>query len=183
MAISGRTAKTEQGASPHPVHSTEIIRLKRDISENPPFKDAGDFAAPVRVLPQTQEKRTVILQRKKVPQIVQEENNSGDKDEKSYVDDDDLSIIRRPDSYSRQHDPEEMKIGIKKPAIKTKDAIFEGKDIQKMTASLVRDSALMHTELKSKKQSGESNTAESEKGSINRDMESADSTTKHHKKL
>ena len=183
MAISGRAAKTEQGASPHPVHSAEIIRLKRDISENPPVKEAGDFAAPVKVLPQTQEKRTVILQKKKVPQIVQEDHINGDKDEKSYVDDDDLSIIRRPDSYSRHHDPEEMKIGIKKPAIKTKDAIFEGKDIQKMAASLVRDSALMHTELKSKKPSGESNAAESEKGSINHDRESAGSTTKQHKKV
>jgi hypothetical protein len=99
------------------------------------------------------------------------------------VEDDDLSIIRRPDVYSRQYDPEEMKIGIKKPAIKSKDAIFEGKDIHKMAAPKVRDSALMHTELKSKKPSGESKIVESEQDSIERDMESADSPTNREKKL
>jgi hypothetical protein len=76
-----------------------------------------------------------------------------------------------------------MKIGIKKPAMKSKDAIFDGKDIHKMAPPQVRDSALMHTDLKSKKPSGESKVVESEQGSIDRDMESSDSTTKKQKKL
>jgi hypothetical protein len=105
-----------------------------------------------------------------------------DKDEKSYVDDDDLSIIRRPDVYSRQDDPEEMKIGIKNPAIKSKDSIFEGKNIHKMPPPKIRDSALMHTELKSKKPPGESNLVEIERTSIESERESADSTTKQQKK-
>jgi hypothetical protein len=165
------------------VHSDEIIRLKRDIiSENPPFKETGEPASTVEVVPQIQEKRTVILQKKKVSQGVQEGKITVDKDEKSSVDDDDLSIIRRPDVYSRQDDPEEMKIGIKKPAIKSKDAIFEGKDIHKMPPPRVRDSALMHTELKSKKPLGESNIIESEKSSSESDRESADSAAKQQKK-
>ena len=167
----------------HPVHSAETIRIKRSISENPPFKETGEPATNFEAVPQVQEKRTVILQKKKAPQVVPEEKNTGDKDEKSSVDDDDLSIIRRPDVYSRQYDPEAMKIGIKKPAIKSKDAIFEGKDIHKMAAPQVRNSALMHTELKSKKPSGESNVVESEKSGIDGDRESADSTTKRQKKL
>jgi hypothetical protein len=182
MAISGRAPKTGQGASPHPVHSDEIIRLKRDISENPPFKETAEPATTVEVVPQIQEKRTVILQKKKVSQGVQEGKITVDKDEKSSMDDDDLSIIRRPDVYSRQDYPEEMKIGIKKPAIKSKDAIFEGKDIHKMPLPRVRDSALMHTELKSKKPSGESNIIEGEKSSSESDREHADSTTKQQKK-
>jgi len=183
MAISGRASKTGHGASPHPVHSDEIIRLKRDISENPPFKETAEPATTVEVVPQMQEKRTVILQKKKVSQVVQEGKITVEKDETSYVDNDDLSIIRRPDVYSRQYNPEEMKIGIKKPAVKSKDAIFEGKDIHKMPPPRVRDSALMHTELKSKKPSGEPNVVESEKSSIDTDMESADSATKQQKKL
>jgi len=183
MAISGRALKTGQGVSPHPVHSDEIIRLKRDISENPPFKETGEPAPTVEVVPQIQEKRTVILQKKKVSQVEQEGKITVDKDEKSSMDDDDLSIIRRPDAYSRQYNPEEMKIGIKKPAIKSKDAIFEGRDIHKMPPPRVRDSALMHTELKSKKPSGESNAVESEKSSSESDRESADSATKEQKKL
>ena len=182
MAISGRASKTGQGASPHPVHSDEIIRLKRDISENPPFKETAEHATTVEEVPPIQENRTVILQKKKVSQVVQEGKITVDKDEKSYVDDDDLSIIRRPGVYSRQDDPEEMKIGIKKPAIKSKDAIFEGKDIHKMPPPRVRDSALMHTELKSKKTSEETNSIESEKSSSDSDRESADSATKQQKK-
>jgi hypothetical protein len=181
MAISIRAPKSGQGASPHPVHSDEIIRIKRKISENPPFKGPAEPATTVEVVPQVQETRTVILQKKKVSQVVQEEKSTVDKDEKSYVDDDDLSIIRRPEVYSRQDDPEEMKIGIKKPAMKSKDAIFEGKDIHKMPPPKVRDSALMHTELKSKKPTGESNLVESERSSIEKDMESADSTKKQQK--
>jgi hypothetical protein len=164
------------------VHSDEIIRLKRDISENPSFKETAEPATAVEVVPQIQEKRTVILQKKKVSQGVQEGKITIDKDEKSSVDDDDLSIIRRPDVYSRQDDPEEMKIGIKKPAIKSKDTIFEGKDIHKMPPPRVRDSALMHTELKSKKPSGDSNIHESEKSGSESDRESADSATKQQKK-
>jgi hypothetical protein len=181
MAISGRAPKSGQGASPHPVHSDEIIRIKRKISEKPPFKKPAEPATTVEVVPQVQETRTVILQKKKVSQVVQEEKSTVDKDEKSYVDDDDLSIIRRPEVYSRQDDPEEMKIGIKKPAMKSKDAIFDGKDIHKMPPPKVRDSALMHTELKSKKPTGESNLVESERSSIEKDMESADSTKKQQK--
>ena len=182
MAISGRAPKSGQGASPHTVHSDEIIRLKRDISENPPFKEPAEPATTVDVVPLIPEKRTVILQKKKVSQVVQEGKTTVDMDEKSYVDDDDLSIIRRPEVYSRQDDPEEMKIGIKKPAIKSKDAIFEGKDIHKMPPPRVRDSALMHTELKPKKPSGEANIIESEKSSSENDRESADSATKQQKK-
>jgi hypothetical protein len=178
MAISGRTPKSGQGASPHPVHSAETIRIKRSISENPPFKETGEPATNFEAVPQVQEKRTVILQKKKAPQVVPEEKNTGDKDEKSSVDDDDLSIIRRPDVYSRQYDPEAMKIGIKKPAIKSKDAIFEGKDIHKMAAPRVKDSSLMHTELKPKKSSEELKGAESQQGSIDTDRESEDTTTK-----
>ncbi len=178
MAISGRTPKSGQGASPHPVHSAETIRIKRSISENTPFKETGEPATNVEAVPQVQEKRTVILQKKKAPQVVPEEKNTVDTDEKSSVEDDDLSIIRRPDVYSRQYDPEAMKIGIKKPAIKSKDAIFEGKDIHKMAAPRVKDSSLMHTELKPKKSSEESKGAESQQGSIDNDRESEDSTTK-----
>ena len=182
MAISGRSAKTGQGVSAHPVHSADTIRPVREFSENPPFKEAGGPTAPVEVAHQVQEKRTVIVQKKKVSPVVQEETITGVKNEKSSVDDDDLSIIRRPDVYSRHHDSEEMRIGIKKHVIKSKDAIFKGKDIHKMTSPQVRDSALMHTDLKSKKTPVESKVIESEKGSIDHDTESSDSTNKREKK-
>jgi cell division GTPase FtsZ len=181
MAISGRTPKTEPGVSAHPVHSAEIIILKREISENTPFKEAREPPTPAEVVHQVPEKRTVILQKKKVHPVMQEANIPKDKNEKDYIDDDDLSIIKRPE-YFRQPDSEELKIGIKNSAYKSKDAIFEGKGIHKMAAPQVRDSALMHTDLKSKKTSGESKVVESEPGSADRGKESSDSPNKRERK-
>ena len=178
MAISGRTPKTGPGMS---VHSAEIIRLKREISEKTPFKEAREPPTPAEVVHQVPEKRTVILQKKKVHPVMQEANIPEDKNEKDYIDDDDLSIIKRPE-YFRQPDSEELKVGIKNSAFKSKDAIFEGKGIHKMAAPQVRDSALMHTDLKSKKTLGESKVVESEPGSADRGKESSDSPNKREKK-
>ena len=181
MAISGRTPKTGPRVSAHPAHSAEIIRSKRKISENTPFKEARESPTPAEVVQQLPEKRTIILQKRKVHPVMQEENIPEDKNGKAYVDDD-LSIIKRPDVYSRQPDSEGLKVGIKNSAYKSKDAIFEGKGIHKMTAPQVRDSALMHTNLKSKKTPGESKVVESEPGSADHDIESSDSPNKREKK-
>jgi cell division GTPase FtsZ len=182
MAISGRTPKIVPGVSAHPAHSAEIIRLKREISENTPFREAHEPPAPAKVVDQVPEKRTVILQKRKVQPVIQEENIPEDTKGKDYVDDEDLSIITRPEVYSRQPDSEELKVDIKNSAYKSKDAIFEGKGIHKMAASRVRDSALMHTDLKSKKNAGEPKIVESEPGSTDRDTESPDSTNKRERK-
>jgi cell division GTPase FtsZ len=182
MAISGRTPKTGSGVSAHPAHSAEIIRLKREISENKPYKDAGEPTTPVEIEHQVQEKRTVILQKKKVHPAMQEENIPADKNENAYVDNDDLSIITRPDVNSRQPGSEDLKIGIKNSAYKSKDTIFEGKGIHKMAAHQVRDSALMHTDLKSKKTHGESKAGESEPGSADQSTESTDSSGRRERK-
>jgi cell division GTPase FtsZ len=181
IAISGRTPKSGPGVSVHPAHSAEIIRLKREISESAPFKEAREPPTPAEVVHQVTEKRTVILQKRKVHPVMQEKNISEDKNEKDYVDDDDLSIIKRPE-YSRKPDSEELKVGIKNSPYKSKDAIFEGKGIHKMAAPQVRDSALMHTDLKSKKTLGESKVVESAPGDADRGTESADPPSKREKK-
>jgi len=180
MAISGRTPKTGPGVSAHAAHSAEIIRLKREISENTPFKEAREPPIPAGVVHQVPERRTVILQKKKVPPGIQETNIPGDTNEKDDIDDD-LSIITRPE-YSRQADSEDLKVGIKSSAYKSKDAIFEGRGIHKMASPQVRDSALMHTELKSKKTPGESKVVESAPGSVDSDTESTESPNKREKK-
>jgi len=181
MAISGRTPKTGPGVSAHAAHSAEIIRLKREISETTPFKEAREPPIPAEVVHHVPERRTIILQKKKVPPVMQEANIPEDKNEKSSIDDDDLSLIKRPE-YFRQPDSEELKVGIKSSAYKSKDAIFEGKDIHKMAAPQVRDSALMHTDLKSKQTPAESKVIENEPGSADRDKESSDSPNKRERK-
>jgi hypothetical protein len=64
---------------------------------------------------------------------------------------DDLSVIRRHEIYTRQSDSEDSRVSIKSSVYKSKDEIFEGKSVQKPAATQVRDSALIHTDLKSKK--------------------------------
>ena len=182
LAISGRTPKTGPEVSAHTAHSAEIIRLKREISENTPFKEAREPPTPAEVVHQVPEKRTVILQKRKVPPGIQEANIPGNKNKKAYIDDDDLSIITRPDVYSRQPESEDLRLGIKSSAYKSKDAIFEGKSVHKMAAPPVRDSALMHTDLKSKKTAGESKVVESDPKSADRDPGSSDSPGKREKK-
>jgi hypothetical protein len=127
------------------------------------------------------ERRTVILQKRKVQPVIQEENIPEDMNGNDYVDDD-PSIITRPDVYSRQYDSEELRVDIKNSAYKSKDAIFKGKGIHKMAAPQVRDSVLMHTDLKSKKNAGESKIVESKPGNTDRDTESSDSPNKREKK-
>jgi hypothetical protein len=57
-------------------------------------------------------------------------------------------------------DSEELKVSIKNSVYKSKDEIFEGKRIQRKSTPQVRDSALIHTNLKNKKIIGESKNVE-----------------------
>jgi hypothetical protein len=95
--------------------------------------------------------------------------------------DDDLSVINRPDVYSRHMDSEESKVSIKNSAYKSKDEIFEGKSVQTTSGPQVRDSALMHTDLKSKKTLRESKNGESGPGSSDHVTESSTTPKKREK--
>jgi hypothetical protein len=67
------------------------------------------------------------------------------------INDDEWSFERSPGDYVAQADAEEGRVGLKNPPYKSKDRIFEGKNIQKTSAPQVKDSVLIHTELKAKK--------------------------------
>jgi len=173
MAISGRTPKTGSYASTHPTPSPEIIRLKREVTDKTSLKKEHEPSDPDEVVHQVHKKRTVIIQKKKVHPVTQDTPPPEDENGGTSVEDDDLSIIRRPDVYSGQTDSEKLKVSIKNSAYKSKDEIFEGKGIQRTTAPQVRDSALIHTDLKSKKILGESKNVESEQGSSDHVTESS----------
>jgi hypothetical protein len=104
-----------------------------------------------------------------------------DENRDAYDEDDDLSVIKRPDVYSRQTDSKESKVSIKNSAYKSKDEIFEGKGVQRTTASQVRDSSLIHTDLKVKKPLGESKNVESEPRSSDPVTESSKAPKKREK--
>jgi hypothetical protein len=181
MAISGRTPKTGSGVSTHSTPSPEIIRLKREVPDKTTLKKEHDPSDPDEVLHQVHKNRTVIIQKKKVHPVMQDTPIPEDENRDASVEDNDLSVIKRPDFYSRQTDSKELKVSIKNSVYKSKDEIFEGKGIPRTTAPQVRDSSLIHTDLKSKKTQGESKNVESEPGSSDHVTESSKTPQKREK--
>jgi hypothetical protein len=168
IAISGHKTKAGPELPTHPVQPSEIVRIKREILKKTPPENELASSDSAEVLPVMAGKRRVIIQKKMRPsetgEIRFQEKDNRDLSAK----DEESSIIMRPDIYSRQADSEELKIDIKNPATKSMDHVFKGKGVQKPSGPQVRDSALIHTRLKSKKKSAESKSKD--------DQESADQT-------
>ena len=178
MAISGRTQKTGSDVSKHPTHPHEIIRLKREVQEKTSLKrdDApSDLAEEMQPLPK---KRRIIIQKKTVHSEKQDTSIDVEENKDAFMEDDELSLIKRPAGYPRQIDSEELKVGIKKSANKYKDHIFEGKGVQKTGTPQVKDSVLIHTDLKSKKSIGEPKNVENSPDSGDSATESSNASKK-----
>ncbi|MCK9590912.1 MAG: tubulin/FtsZ family protein [Methanoregula sp.] len=159
MAISGRTPKTGPEVSKHRTHPHEIIRLKRDVQDRTILTrddEQPDLAEEPQQVPK---KRRIIIQKKTV-HSVKEDTQINKTENKDAFNEDELSVIKRPAGNSRQIDSEELKVRTKHSAYKSKDHIFGGKGIQKTAPPQVKDSVLIHTDLKSKKSIGESKNVE-----------------------
>jgi len=159
MAISGRTPKTGPEVSKHRTHPHEIIRLKREGQDKTIItrdEEQPDLAEETQQVPK---KRRIIIQKKTV-HSVEEDTQINDRETKDAFNDDELSVIKRPAGNSKQIDSEELKVRTKHSAYKSKDHIFGGKGIQKTAPPQVKDSVLIHTDLKSKKSIGESKNIE-----------------------
>jgi len=126
-------------------------------------------------------KRTVVIQKKKMNPVTQDSPVPEDPKGEVTVDIDDLSVIMRHEVNSREMDSEDSKVSIKNSAHKSKDKIFEGKGVQKPATPQVRDSALIHTDLKSKKNFSESKDVESEPGNSDLLTESSRTSKKREK--
>jgi hypothetical protein len=181
MAISGRTPKTGSAASSHPEPTPEIVRFKRVVTDKTSQDTEHEPSDPDVVVHQVHRKRTVVIQKKKVHPVTQDTPVPEDPKGEVSLDDDDLSVIIRHEVNSRQMDSEDSKVSIKNSAHKSKDEIFEGKGVQKPATPQVRDSALIHTDLKSKKNLSESKDVESEPGSSDHVPESSRTSKKREK--
>jgi hypothetical protein len=181
MAISGRTSKTGSKASTHPTPSPEIVRIKREVTDKMSLNKEREPTDPNEVVHQVHKKRTVVIQKKKVHPVTQDTPIPQDESTEVSVEDDNLSVVRHHEVYTRQTGSEDSKVSIKNSAYKSKDEIFEGKGVQRPTAPQVRDSALIHTDLKSKKTLGESKDVESDPGSSDHVTESSKTPKKREK--
>ena len=155
IAISGHKSKTGTGSQTHQIHPTEIVRIKREISKKMPLKDVPEQSDIEEVSSLPPERRTVIIQKKRVKSDLRESRIQPQEDQDISGKNDDSSIITQDEMHSEKSDSERMKIESKDSVYKSKDHIFGGKDIHGSASPQVRDSALIHTTLKSKKKSVE----------------------------
>jgi cell division GTPase FtsZ len=172
MAIPGRTPKSGSEVSTLPLPSPEIVRLKREVTDKPSLKKEHEPSDTEEVVHKVHRKRTVIIQKKKVHPGTHDTPDPENETRDANVEGDDLSIIKRPGIYPGQTESEEREVSIKHSAYKSKDEIFEGKGIQKTHGPQVKDSTLIHTDLKPKKTTGESKSGESDPGSSDQVTES-----------
>jgi hypothetical protein len=181
MAISGRTPKTVAPEPSHPTPTPEIVRFKRVVIEKTSLDQEREPSDPDEVVHQVHRKRTVVIQKKKVRPVSQDTPVPEEKNGEVSVEDDDLSVIRRPEVNSRPMDSEDSKVSIKKSAHVSKDKIFEGKGVQRPVVPQARDSALIHTNLKSKKTLSASKDVESDPDSNDHVTESSRTSKKREK--
>ena len=181
MAISGRSPKSGPEASTVPAPSPEIVRLKREGTDKMSLKKEHKPSDTDEVVHQVHRKRTVIIQKKKVHPGAHDTPVPENETKDIYGEGDDLSGIKRPDIYPGQPASEEKKVSIKHSAYKSKDEIFEGKGVHKTTGPQVKDSALLHTDLKQKKIPGGSGSGEREPGSNDQVTESSGTSKKGEK--
>jgi cell division GTPase FtsZ len=155
MAISGVKQKSGPVPPEQTAHSSEIVRIKREIRREVPAKDEA-LSPSEREMPGVPEKKRIVTVKQKVPHEPQDADLT-----KNVLDDlssskEDISTVLSSVTSVSATTEDEMKIGMKDQSYRAKDTVFEGKGIREMDTPRVRDSALIHTELKSKKSADDS---------------------------
>jgi hypothetical protein len=158
IAISGQSAKTGLRASKILSHIPEETEKKQEIQKV--TIDPGEQSQPgtseyESLVPQ---KKTIIIGKRKViansPVNHERKNVKAAEEIISYQQ---QPVVHRSGEHSRSPVSGELNIGLKDSPVRARDAVFEGKEIQRSDRHPpVRDSTLIHTNLKPKKKIGES---------------------------
>ena len=183
-AISGRTLKTappESGGATHPTQAPKIIRLKRQVTEKTYLNREPEPSVLSEISEKAPENRTVIIQKKKTHTKKGDMHSSEEKNNEDIADED-TSVIMRPDAGFNKAGSEESKVDVKNSEYPSRAEIFKKKSLQKTNTPLVRNSALIHTDLKSKKIHGESKNTGDETGAVEETTESLQSPHKKEKR-
>lgn len=151
IAISGLKPKAEPGSQKLPIRPSEIVTIKKEISKKTILKKDPEQSGTPESPPLPVERKRVLIQRKGVRSEVRDPQIPEQGNESFSDNDDDRSFIKRSDADSSQGDSKEKRIEIKNSMSKSKDHIYNGKSVHTSASPQVRDSALIHTHLKSKK--------------------------------
>ena len=161
-AISGRTLKGESN-KPVPGPAPEITKLKREGTGKTTQEKEKDVSA--EITEQTPKKRTVLIQKKKVQVLAQNFVDQQEELREIHPIDEEISKLSGIEGTVVPSGSEKSKIEFKNTANKSDDAVLKGKNIQRTEPLRVRNSSLLHTDLKSKKTPGGSKNTGSEKES------------------
>jgi tubulin-like protein CetZ len=102
----------------------------------------------------SEEKRTIIIGKRKTTAVPQEEPDHSSAQENTRD--------TYPDKTASLSDDDGMSVEIRDPTFRARDEVFEGKGIRKPSLPQVRDSTLLHTELRLKKKAPGKNDDESD---------------------
>lgn len=144
MAIGGNSLKKPAVAGKSKEKAEQKQVIQRSVHQ---VRTAADGQTQVHGhepgAPPAGEKRTIIIGKKKITPPSQEEENP--------------AAAHEPERavYPDEPDNDNRSVEIRDRVFRAKDGIFEGKGIRKSALPPVRDSTLLHTELKSKKKPAE----------------------------
>jgi hypothetical protein len=111
----------------------------------------------------SEEKRTVIIGRRKITAVPREDSdNSAARGSERVTPARERPGAVYPAEPSSSSDDNEMSVEIKDRVFRARDDVFQGKGIRKPSVPQVRDSTLLHTELRPKKRVSDRDNADNE---------------------
>ena len=158
VAISGQSARTGMHLSRNPSHIPEETEKKHEIQKETIYPGDQSHRGTSEYEPLVPQKKTIIISKRKVIAnlpVIHDRKNEKVAEEK--ISNKRQPVVSHPAEDSRSPVSGELNIGMKDSAFRARDAVFEGKEIQRSDRHPpVRDSTLIHTDLKPKKKIGES---------------------------
>jgi hypothetical protein len=156
IAIGGRRQRQEPAGAPS-VPPSQDVKAPEQVGKDhlPPAKP--DTTAPRMAEvsagptpPSPSEEKTIIRIKKRQPQKEEGAEQTGERvsDPSSG---NGLDLVNHPTDYLVEAIPEERKIGLKDLVRQARDDILKGKLVLKKEMSHVKDDALLHTDLKTRK--------------------------------
>jgi cell division GTPase FtsZ len=159
--------QNSQKVHPHPGKSSPLARenlmVKRSSHHDLPDRGNQTPVQSNEPAELSEEKRTVIIGRRKITAVPREDSDNSTARGSERV----TPARERPGAVypaepSSSSDDNEMSVEIKDRVFRARDDVFQGKGIRKPSVPQVRDSMLLHTELRPKKRVSDRDNADNE---------------------
>jgi len=151
MALSGNRPKSAEDSAPSRQVTHQLIRQKLENKSDMPSYQREVVRQPSHEVPQTPEKRTIIVKkrspaREAIPDTRIETPPEEQSQEITLLSPEDKSVP----VHSPAPEPEERPVSVKDPAFRAKDEIFSGRSVRGSSIPSSRDQSLLHTNLTKK---------------------------------